>query len=201
MQAFRTAAVWLVSLVCGCVPLPRTQYVPDVDATQLVYATCALNTHVPVGARLPVGKAEAILELRRHQGRTYLELRLDVPPGTTLRFEDDLVELRAAGGVAPSSARFPSISWVDTPIVNSRSTVEAVRDLQRPVRSPMVGGEVGVGAARSPRHFWLATEVQIPQAPAFDVLLPPLVEEGAGLHRLRVSFRARTVVAVAVINC
>ena len=200
-SAHIVAACLVASLGGGCVPMPRSQYVPVAASGDVVYAECVLNSHIPVGVRVPIGRAFAVLKLGEHEGRTYVELRLEVPPGTTLSLDGDLVEVETTGEPVRSQARFPSISLVDTPILNSHSMVGAVRDQQLWVGSRMVGGEVAAGSVRSHRHFWLAAYIEVARTQELKVTLPPVVEDGAAVHRLQVAFRAKTVVPVAVINC
>ncbi len=199
--ALAAVVVVLLATAAGCMPWPRTQFVPRVPVQQLVGSGCALNAHVPVGARLPLGRATAIVRVGEHQGRGFVELQLDVPAGTTLRLEDAAIALRAPAPAAVSTARFTAISLVDAPIVNHFSPVAAVRALQRPVDTPMVGGEIAAGASASARHYWLAAYIDLPLAPAFELELPALRAQDGSVHRLRLGFEARTVMAVAVINC
>ena len=202
MTHMRLLSTLLVSaLSSACAPIPRTQYVPVVPDNQLVYSECAFNSHVPVGARLPVGRAVAFAKLGTHSGRTFFQVMLDVPPGTTLSLGSDLVEVDAVNSAQRSTARFPSISLIDTPIINSYSSNPAVANQQLPVSTPMVGGELVAGTSRSYRHFWLASYIEGVENQELHVLMPPLLEDGTTVHRLRIAFRPRTVVAVAVINC
>jgi len=244
------AAALAIGAVCGgCAPWPGTRYVAVVPPGELVHSSCAFNEHVPVGVRMPVGAATALVTVAEHRGRPYLELRLDVPPGTTLRFEADTLEVvawrgaragrggprgasgvgaagpadataRAAGpgvtgtGLDPGSgathattARFPRISLVDSPIRHLDEAVSAdVRARQMAADAPMTG-DLGVPVAglpqpaRSHRHYWLAATLDLAGAEAFEVRLPLLVEDGRVTHRLRAVFEARTVVAVALFNC
>lgn len=223
----------------GCAPWPGTRHVAVVPPGELVHSSCAFNERVPVGVRMPVGAATALVTVAERRGRPYIELRLDVPPGTTLRFEADTLEVvawrgaragregpraasgagaagpagpadataRAADTIHASTARFPRISLVDSPIRHLDETVSAdVRARQMAVDAPMTG-DLGVPVAglpppaRTHRHYGLAATLDLARAEAFEVRLPPLVEDGRVTHRLRAVFEARTLVAVAPFDC
>lgn len=224
--AVRAAALVLAAACGACAPWPTTRYVAVVPPGELVHSSCAFNAHVPVGVRMPVGAATAHVTVARHRGRPYLGLQLDVPPGTTLRFEADALEVVArrgapaggAGAGAPAAggeqapgpvttARFQAISLVDNPLAQLDGTTSAdVRARQLAIDAPMPGGP-GMTTAGVPvsgpttRHYWLAAYLDLAQAEAFEVRLPPLVEEGRQVHRLRAVFEPRTVVVVALLNC
>lgn len=207
-MAALAAALALGAACGGCAPWPGTRYVAVVPPGELVHSSCAFNEHVPVGVRMPVGAATALVTVAEHRGRPYLELRLDVPPGTTLRLETDALEVVGRRGAQESRvARFPGISLVDSPIRQLDGPVSAgVRARQLPVDATMTGGHgapVAPPAApgASHRHHWLATFLEVAGAQAFEVRLPPIVEDGRVTHRLRAVFEARTVVAVALFNC
>ena len=166
-------------------------------AGQLVHATCAPNQHLPVGARLPVGGAWVTVRVARHEGRHFVELQFDVPEEEVLRLDSDEVRLvRPAGDTV--TARFPSISLVDTPIVNSFSTAPALRALQLPALASMPGGRTAAGGAR---HYWLATPVDVQREESFDLVLAPVRDRAGQEHRFRLRFESRTLVGFAVLNC
>lgn len=198
-----TTLVWAAAfLAAGCAPWPRTTFVPEVPPQALVHSDCAFNTHVPVAARLAVGQAVALIGITQTgDGRRHAELRLDVPTGTTLRFEDDRLEVRRPGGDLLATGRFAGVSLVDNPVVNLSSPVADVRARQLPLQAPLVGGEVGVGASRSPRHFWLAAEIAVPDDGTFELVLPALRDDTGAVHRLRLRFKVQKLLAVATINC
>ena len=142
----------------------------------------------------------ATLALAKHDGR-YVQLQLDIPPGTTVAFDDDAVSLETSSPSTVTQSRFPSVSLVDTPILNSYSTVPAAQRQQISVRTQLVGGSLQMGARTSDRHFWLATYVDTASAEEVTVSLPRFRLNGVSTSLPPVRFRAQTVLGVALINC
>ena len=83
------------------------------------YSTCALNSHVPSGLRFDLSGIDTLVYLGTHEGRGYIELRVDVPEGLTLQLERSLVKATTRGPDGVAGSDFPSVSLVDTPIVNA----------------------------------------------------------------------------------
>jgi len=196
-------AAMLAAAVVGaaCAPLPMRLYVGETPQSTLVYSTCSFNTHVPVAVRLTAGDVLATLALAKHDGRPYVQLQLDIPTGTTVAFDDDAVSLQTVNPSTVTLSRFPSASLVDTPILNSYSTVPAAQRQQVSVRTPLVGGSLQMGARTSDRHFWLATYVDTASAEEVTVSLPRFRLNGVSTSLPPVRFRAQTVLGVALINC
>ena len=197
--ALGTAAV--VSVV-GCVPLPMTAYEPEAGSGAIVYSTCSLNRHVSTGVRGDIAGIASEVSVKRFEGRWYVEWRLDVPEGATLVLADDRVRLRYRGRDAEEVARFPRVSLVDFPIVNA--TREGVPDLvarRQDITAPMVGGKIAIGAASSPRHFWLATYIEPADAAEIEVTLPSFTVNGTAAAPPPLRFRRGVSVIVATFNC
>ena len=174
-------------------------YVADAPQADLITSACAFNTHVPLAVKLQAGPVVASLSLSRHDGRPYLELQLDIPDGVTLMFQDDVVRLSTGNPDSLGQARFPNVGLVGTPILNSLRPATA--QYQVPVLSPLVGGLLQMGAKTSPRHFWLATYVDIGSADEVTVTLPSLRLNGVHTVLAPVRFKAQTVLGVALMNC
>jgi len=186
-------------LCCACAPLPMRIYVADAPQSDLIYSSCSFNTHVPIAVKLHTGPVLATLSLSKNDDRPYVQLQLDIPEGVTVVFQDDVVRLRTGSPDTLSQARFPSVSLVDTPILNSyRSETQSY---QIPVQSPLVGGWLQMGANTSPRHFWLATYVDIASANEVTVALPSFRVNDVATVLAPVHFRAKTVLGVALMNC
>lgn len=187
--------------LAGCVPHVTEDYVPDVPSESLVHSPCAFNTRLPTGARLRLGRATAIVTLSEHAGRPYVEVHFEVPPGTEIQLEDDAISLATHAGGPARSFGFPSVSLVDTPIVNSHSTLPALRAQQLPVRAPLTGAWVDAGSNRSGRHFWLATFVETGGAPTVFVTLPRMTIDAVSREGPRLAFTRRRMTAMALLNC
>ncbi|MEO8279802.1 MAG: hypothetical protein ABI564_08930 [Ideonella sp.] len=201
LSASTVASLFVAGICCACAPLPMSIYVADAPKSNLVYSSCSFNTHVPMAVRLTAGPVLATLSLSKHDGRPYVQLQLDVPEGVTWVFDDDTVQITTANPVTMSHARFPSVSLVDAPILNSYSSVAAAQSRQVPVRSPLVGGRLQIGATTSDRHFWLAAYVDTASAKEVVVALPGFRVNGVSTTLAPVRFRAETVLAIALMNC
>ncbi|OUM04086.1 hypothetical protein [Variovorax sp. JS1663] len=70
-----------------------------------------------------------------------------------------LIEVRAPAAAPARQVRFPNVSLIDGPIVNSYTTSSAVAPFQLPVRTPLVGGRTTIQCAAWDRHFWIAAPV------------------------------------------
>ncbi len=185
----------------GCAPMPLTVYVPEVPAESIVRSPCAFNSHVPVGASLALGAASATVMLARHAGRSYVEVRFEVPAGTTLRLEDDAFEVSMGRGEPGVRFRFPAVSLVDSPLASAASDLPALKAQQVPPGTPLVGADPPPGVTGRGRHFWIATYVDIGKSGRVEVTLPRMRVNGDGLARVRVAFRRETMAAVALFNC
>lgn len=197
----RAVGVALVAWLGACAPHLSRVYVPQVPADALVFSACAFNSHLPVGAVFKLGSASATVSMSEHAGRAFVEVRLEVPAGTEIQFEDDLMLVTRHPSGAADTFRFPSVSLVDTPIVNSYSELPALQAQQRPVVAPLVGATVHAGANRSGRHFWLASYVETGGAPSVVVTLPRLKVNGVAQDAPRIAFRRDWVASVALVNC
>lgn len=186
---------------CSCVPIPIRLYVAEAPKSALVYSACSFNSHVPVAVKMPVGPGLATVALSKHDGRAFVELQLDLPTGVTVLFDDDALAIATASPDTSSRARFPSVSLVDAPILNSYSSVPDARKHQIPVRSPLVGGKIQMGTATSDRHFWLAAYIDTAAANEVIVTLPSFSLNGVTLQLEPVRFKAENLVGVALINC
>ena len=199
-RSVATASTLLAAvLICACAPLPMRIFVADAPPSDLIYSSCAFNTHLPAAVKLQAGEVAAILSLSRYEGRPYLELQLDIPQGLTLVFQDDVVRLSAGHPDSLGQARFPNVGLVGSPILNSLRLATA--QYQVPVLSPLVGGLLQIGAKTSPRHFWLATIVDIGSADEVTVTLPSFRLNGVHTVLAPVRFKAQTVLGVALMNC
>ncbi len=185
----------------ACAPVPMRIYVADVPQVALVYSQCSFNTHIPVAVKLTAQAVTATLALSKNDGRPYVQLQLDIPTGTTVAFDDDIVIVETSSPSSVSQSRFPSVSLVDTPIVNSTSSVPAFQRLQIAVRSPLEGGSLRIGTHTSARHFWLATYVETASAEDVTVSLPGFSLNGTHTSFSPVRFRAQTLLGVALMNC
>src|SRR5689334_2463892 len=102
-------------MACGaCAPVPRHLYVADVPKESLVYAYCPMNKHVPVGALFTVDGVHATVGLFSGGDRDYVEVQFDVPPGTTLTLQSDV--LRLARGRVTQDNIIPNVSPNNYPI-------------------------------------------------------------------------------------
>jgi hypothetical protein len=199
MRALHATTLALALTASACAPLPTTRYVPVADERNIVYSSCSFNSHVPLGVRLPVGAASATIKAVAHEGRHYLDLRLDVPPGTALQFDGDAAQLTTQG--ATRALRLPAMRLVDAPVWQTQDDAPLLRDAFVPIQTAMPGGEVGPPTMRSPRHYWVAVPLGSSPGSEFEVALPPLVENGQQAHRLLARFRSQAVVVVALMNC
>ena len=190
-----------VALLAACVPLVTRVYVPEVPPESLVRSPCAFNSHVPIGARIMIGSATAIVRLSVHAGQTFVEVHLEVPAETEIQLEGDSVSIAAAASGLNRPFRFPNVSLVDNPIVNSYSLSPALKAHQLPVLAPLTGTTVDAGSKLTGRHFWLATFVETDGAPKLFVTLPRMKVNSVSRDGPRLEFIQRLISGVALINC
>lgn len=197
----RVSSLLLVLAATGCIPHPMQVYSPDASAGQIVYSSCALNSQVPVGVRVAAADVDATVSLARHSGRSYVEMRLDVPEGKTVVLQDAIVKVATADPQASSQAEFPVVSLVDTPIVNNDSAEPAVRQFRLSTTAPLVGRRIQAGKTSFNRHFWLATYVETTSAREVWLTLPSFTVNGTPASLPRLHFLRQAVLAMAVFNC
>jgi hypothetical protein len=167
----------------------------------VLYSSCTFNKHIPIGISISEAGIEAIVSLGKHEGRDFVEVRLDVPAGKTIVLQENSIRLETTVPQSSSRAEFPLVSLVDTPIVNNYSAVPGIQQQHLPITAPLVGGQLVVGGVSYIRHFWLATYVQIGSAKEVWLTLPRFTVDSVPTAFSQIHFQRQTVVAVAVINC
>jgi len=188
-------------LASGCAPLPSHVYLAEPGVGRTQYSSCAFNSHVPTGLALDVMGIDVIVHLSNHDGRPYLEMRLDIPEGKTVELQDASVEFNTEEPKRTLIALFPSASLVDNPIVNSYSSDPGLQRLQLLATSKLIGGKVHTGSNESARHFWFATYVDLNSAETVFVTLPNIRISGVLVHVPQISFNRKLMVVVALVNC
>lgn len=207
MQSRKSSLTLLMMLLflAACVPIPLQIYTPEASPESLAYSSCRFNTHVPVGVVKRVGPATVTISLLEHAGRNFVQVHIEVPSGTVLQLADDSIAVvtNVVTAVATDAARFkfPSVSLVDTPIVNSYSSLAVLQDQQLPSTAPLVGSDVRAGANTSGRHFWLATYVETKSAEKVFITLPIVKLNSVAQVLPTIEFTKKTMAAVALINC
>jgi hypothetical protein len=191
----------LALVAVACVPVPMQVYAPDVPGGKVIYSSCAFNSHVPIGVSVSAAGIEAIVSLGSHEGRPYLEARLDIPEGKTLTLQDGIVEIATTDPQSSGRAEFAVVSLVDTPIVNNYSAVPGLREQRLAITAPLVGKSTMAGNVAFDRHFWLATYVETASAQDVWLTLPRFTINGVSASLPPLHFRCRPVVVAAVVNC
>ncbi len=191
----------LVLLAAACAPIPLWIYAPDMPDTKVIYSTCPFNSHVPIGVGLAAAGIEATVSLASHEGRPYVEARLDVPEGITVVLQDGAVKIETATPHSSSRAEIPVVSLIDRPIVNNVSEVLALQQRRMPIAAPLVGQRIAAGNSWFNRHFWLATYVDTAAAQDVWLDLPRFTVNGVPASFPRLHFHRQPVVAVALFNC
>ena len=164
------------------------------------YSTCALNSHVPSGLRFDLSGIDTLVYLGTHEGRGYIELRVDVPEGLTLQLESSLVKATTRGPDGVAGSDFPSVSLVDTPIVNAFSTVPDVRARQLPPTIALVGGRLQAGNRSSGLHYG-SPPIDVKSASEVVIMLPAFRINGTLSVPPRIHFKRQSMVGVATFNC
>lgn len=203
MLPLRIAAVFLASaaLLAACVPVPRVLYVPQSPDGELQYSTCAFNKHVPVALRLRTAEVQVTVALGTNDRGEFVEVHFEVPAGKTIVLLEDFVELTAGTPAQSARSRFPTVSLVDTPIVNSFSSLAAMKVHQVPISTPLVGQDLIVGHLPFGKNFWLATYVAPSSASEFLLKLPKFAVNGAVASLQPIKYRQQSFVGFALINC
>ncbi|MEO6897306.1 MAG: hypothetical protein ABI218_11745, partial [Caldimonas sp.] len=135
----RTAAIFSMAFICsGCVPFPTTAYVADPTPGTPIYASCSLNRSVPVGTALEIHGVRANVSLMRNNDGGFVEVRFDVPSGTTLVLEGNVVKVDRRSGQNAERATFPNISLADRAIFSSYHPSPALEKYMVPVGTPLV---------------------------------------------------------------
>ena len=196
------AALVLLATAAGCVPLLLTGWVADPGQGTPVHSACTLDNTVPDAVSVPVQGLRALASLRQGGSRAFVEVRFDVPPGLTLMLDDDLIEVRTAAAGPARQVRFPNVSLVDGPIVNSYSTSSAIAPYQVPVRTPLVGGRTVIQGAAWDRHFWIAAPVaERPLPDALWITLPGFTVNATPARIPALHYRQRRLLVAAPLNC
>jgi hypothetical protein len=196
------AVLALLGTTAGCVPLLLTGWVAEPGQGPPVYSACTLDNSVPDAISVPVQGLHALVSLRQGSSRAFVEVRFDVPPGLTLVLDDDLIEVRTAAAGPARQVRFPNVSLVDGPIVNSYSTSSAIAPFQLPVRTPLVGGRTVIQGAAWDRHFWIAAPLaELPATDELWITLPGFTVNATPARIPALHYRQRRLLVAAPLNC
>ena len=203
MLPLHITAVLLASavLLAACAPVHQVLYVPQSPDGELQYSTCAFNKHVPVALRIRTAEIQVTVALGTNDRGEFVEVHFEVPEGKTIVLLEDFVELTVGTPAQSTRSRFPTVSLVDTPIVNSFSSLAAVKAQQVPVSTPLVGQDLFAGNLPFSRNFWLATYVAPSSANEFLLTLPKFAVNGVVASLKPIKFRQQSIVGVALINC
>jgi len=201
-RALRFAATLLTGIVCtACAPIPAPLYVADAGPGRIVYSTCAINKNVPDGIEIELQGLRAQVMLVQAHSRGYVEVRLDVPQGMTVQLDDDLVKVDLRDGRPPLEARYPNISLVDTPNVNSFSGSPALARYMLPARTPLIGGRMVIGNQAWDKHYWMAGRVDTDGAREVSITLPEMTINGTPARFPELRFHRELFVILAPFNC
>jgi hypothetical protein len=191
----------LVWVAAGCAPIPTQVYAPDVPGAKVVYSSCAFNSHVPIGVSVGAAGIEALVSLSSHEGRPYVEVRLDIAEGKTVTLQNGTIEIATTDPQSSGRAAFAVVSLVDAPIVNNYSPVPGLQEQRLAITAPLVGQSLVVGNVSFNRHFWLATYIETASAQDVWLTLPRFTINGVEASLPPLHFRRKPMLVVAVINC
>ncbi len=184
----------------GCLAVPFQVYVADPAAGTPVYSTCTFNHHVPAATAFEVDGVTVLISLAQTIGPRTIELRLDIPAGRTVVFEDNVIRVDFHSKQAPLEARFPNVSLVDHPVRPTET--EAIREYLLPTTMPLVGERIVRGPSLAwDKHFWIGTRVDVGNADEFWVELPPFTINGVAAPVPPLRFQRRMLWGIALMNC
>ena len=197
----RTATIFSMAFICsGCVPFPTTAYVADPTPGTPIYASCSLNRSVPVGTALEIHGVRANVSLMRNNDGGFVEVRFDVPSGTTLVLEGNVVKVDRRSGQNAERATFPNISLADRAIFSSYHPSPALEKYMVPVGTPLVGSDRVMIERHRGMHFWIAARADI-DADDVWVTLPSLTINGVPADVPELHFHRKMILAIAPLNC
>jgi len=185
----------------ACAPVPMLLYVPDATQGKTVYSACAINKNVPDSLELDLQGLHAQIKLVQTYSRGYLEVRLDVPQGMTVQLNDGIVKVDREDGRPPLEARYPNISLVDTPSINSFSGSSALAKYMVPVRTSLVGARMVIGKQAWNKHYWMAARIDTEGARDVTVTLPGFTINGAPTSFPALRFNRDLYIVLAPFNC
>lgn len=194
-----------VAAILGCTAcafIPRTYYVPDLAADQLVYAKCAGYTPVTTRAKTILGGVPAFTSIGERDGRWYVEIYFTVPAGKTVWLMSDRDGYAAGPGQARGEGVFPKVSLIASPFWTSYIN-SALRDSLRAVLEPMVGERViAKPDGRTPfgfdRNFWLAACIDPLPDKDLWLTLPAFTVNGKEFLIPEIHFERESGVAVSL---
>ncbi|MEJ8853242.1 hypothetical protein WKW79_01605 [Variovorax robiniae] len=202
LRKLRPGALLLSAFLCiGCAPVPVPLYVADASQGKAILSTCSINKGVPEGIEVALQGLQAQVKLVQAYSNGYLEVRLDVPPGMTVQLDDAAVTIDLGNRRPPLEVRYPNISLVDTPAVNSFNGSPALAKYMVPVRTPLVGGRMVIGRQVWNKHFWMAARLDTEGARDVSVTLPDLTINGLPVRFPALRFHRELFVVLAPFNC
>jgi len=185
----------------ACVPLVVPLYSADPAQGKVLFSDCAITKNTPDGIELQIDGVLAQVKLQQAVPRGFVEVRLDVPTNKTVQLQSDVVEIDLHDGRPPVEARYPNISLVDSPGVNSFDTPPALARYMVPVQTPMLGGASTMGGRVWLKHYWMAARVDTEGAPAVTLTLPGMIIDGTPARFPDLNFHRGLFVVVAPLNC
>ena len=188
-------------LCIGCAPVPVSLYVADATQGKTIHSSCSINKSVPEGIEVDLRGLHAQVKLVQAFSNGYLEVRLDVPQGMTVQLDDATVTIVRGNGRSPMEARYPNISLVDAPGINSFSGSPALAKYMVPVRTPLIGGRSVIGRRVWNNHYWMAARLDTEGARDVSVTLPGLTINGSPARFPALRFHRELFVVLAPFNC
>lgn len=185
----------------ACVPLAAPLYSADPAQGKVLFSDCTANKNVPDGVELQIDGVVAHVKLEQAFSRRFVEVRLDVPTNKTVQLQSDVVAIDLHDERPPIEARYPNISLVDSPGMNSFDTPPALARYMVPVQTPMLGGAMTTASRVWPKHYWMAVRVDTRRAEAVTITLPGMLINGIPARFPELDFR-RSLFAIGVpLNC
>lgn len=190
----------MAGICSGCVPFLTTAYVADPTPGTPIYESCSLNSSVPVGVALEVKGVRANVSLIRNNEGGFVEVRFDVPVGTILVLEDDVLKVDRRSGQKVERAKIPNISLADRAIFSSYHPSPALEKYMVPVGTPLVGSDRVIIERHRGLHFWVAARADI-DANDVWVTLPSFTINGVSVDVAELHFHRKRIFAIAPLNC
>lgn len=201
-RLFRIMSLQMAAMaITACVPLAAPLYSANPAQGKVLFSNCTFNKNVPDGIELQIDGVVAQVKLEQAFSRRFVEVRFDVPANMEVQLQGDVVAIDLHNGRPPIEARYPNISLVDSPGVNSFDTPSALARYMVPVDTPMLGGAMTIANRDWPKHYWMAARVDTERAEAVTITLPGMLINGVAARFPELDFRRSLFAILVPLNC
>ncbi|SDY91924.1 hypothetical protein [Nitrosomonas sp. Nm58] len=199
-RLFQMLVICFVCVSCApIIPIPMHHYYPEADGGKLIYDQCPINEHIPYGMLFSQQDIQVFTRLGKHNGKTYIEIRFEVPEGKTVKLIETSAQLFWDGANQSIKIEFEKIFLSPFFYIINPSNHIQVKTLD--VNELMVGESRRTLIGEQSKTYWLASLLEAPDSDKIKIVLPKFTINEELVTFPRILFKRKWIIGFFVINC